>query len=97
MASLAAASASCMTVYKAVKKEADAAAALAIGLAKGEKPPAPDTVKDPESGADVPAVLLQPVAITFDNVKDVVADGYVTKDELCTGSYAAKCTEAGIE
>jgi D-xylose transport system substrate-binding protein len=87
----------CMTVYKAVKKEADAAAALAIGLAKGEKPPAPDTVKDPESGADVPAVLLEPVAITFDNVKDVVADGYVTKEELCTGAFAAKCTEAGIE
>jgi len=27
----------------------------------------------------------------------VVADGYVTKDELCTGAYAAKCTEAGVE
>ncbi|HEV2869919.1 MAG TPA: substrate-binding domain-containing protein, partial [Actinomycetota bacterium] len=27
----------CMTVYKAVKKEADAAAALAVGLAKGEQ------------------------------------------------------------
>jgi D-xylose transport system substrate-binding protein len=87
----------CMTVYKAVKQEADAAAKLAIGLAKGEQQSAPDTIKDPESGADVPSVLLEPKAITFDNVKDVVADGYVTKDELCTGSYAAKCTEAGIE
>ena len=28
----------CMTVYKAIKKEADAAAGLAIALAKGEKP-----------------------------------------------------------
>ena len=28
----------CMTVYKAIKKEADAAAELAIALAKGEKP-----------------------------------------------------------
>ena len=28
----------CMTVYKAIKKEADAAAKLAIALAKGEKP-----------------------------------------------------------
>ena len=27
-----------MTVYKAIKKEADAAAKLAIALAKGEKP-----------------------------------------------------------
>jgi D-xylose transport system substrate-binding protein len=87
----------CMTVYKAVKQEADAAAALAIGLAKGEKPPAPDTIKDPESGTDVPSVLLEPKAITFDNVNDVVADGYITKDDLCTGPYAAKCTESGVE
>jgi D-xylose transport system substrate-binding protein len=87
----------CMTVYKAIKKEADAASKLAVGLAKGEKQTAPNTIKDPESGKDVPAVLLQPVAITFDNVKDVVADGFVTKEQLCTGSYAAKCTEAGIQ
>ncbi|HKQ02537.1 MAG TPA: substrate-binding domain-containing protein [Actinomycetes bacterium] len=87
----------CMTVYKAIKKEADAAAALAVGLAKGEQQSAPDTVKDPESGKDVPSVLLEPQAITIDNVNDVVADGYVTKDELCKGSFAAKCTEAGVE
>ena len=87
----------CMTVYKAIKKEADAAAALAVGLAKGEQGSAPDTIKDPESGADVPSVLLEPVSITIDNVNDVVADGYVTKEELCTGEFAAKCTEAGVE
>jgi D-xylose transport system substrate-binding protein len=86
-----------MTVYKAIKKEADAAAALAVGLAKGEQGSAPDTVKDPESGKDVPSVLLAPQAITIDNINDVVADGYVTKDELCSGSFAAKCTEAGVE
>ena len=87
----------CMTVYKAIKKEADAAAALAVGLAKGEQQSAPDTIKDPESGKDVPSVLLEPVAITIDNVNDVVADGYIKKSELCSGSYAAKCTEAGVE
>jgi D-xylose transport system substrate-binding protein len=87
----------CMTVYKAIKKEADAAAALAIGLAKGEQQTAPDTIKDPESGADVPSVLLDPQAITIDNVNDVVADGYVSKEELCAGEFAAKCTEAGVE
>jgi len=86
----------CMTVYKAVKKEADAASALAIGLAKGEKPTAPDTLKDPESGRDVPSVLLEPVSIYKENVKDVVADNFVTKEELCTGAFAAKCTEVGV-
>jgi D-xylose transport system substrate-binding protein len=87
----------CMTVYKAVKKEADAASKLAIGLAKGEQQTAPDTIKDPESGKDVPSVLLQPVAITKDNVNDVVADGYVTKAELCAGSFASKCAAAGVK
>jgi D-xylose transport system substrate-binding protein len=87
----------CMTVYKAIKQEADAAAKLAIGLAKGEQQSAPDTVKDPESGADVPAVLLEPQAITIENINDVVADGFVTKEQVCTGPYAARCAEAGIE
>jgi len=86
----------CMTVYKAVKKEADAAAELAIGLAKGQKKDTGQTVKDPESGRDVPSVLLEPKAIYKDNVKDVVADGYVTKEELCTGAYAKLCADAGI-
>jgi D-xylose transport system substrate-binding protein len=36
------------------------------------------------------------VAIYKDNVKDVVADGYVTKEELCAGAFAALCTAAGI-
>lgn len=86
----------CMTVYKAVKKEAEAAAELAIALAKGTTKPVPHKVKDPETGRDVPSVLLEPQAIFFDSVKEVVADGYVTKEELCTTEFAAKCEEAGI-
>ncbi|MEV1245990.1 sugar ABC transporter substrate-binding protein [Nonomuraea sp. NPDC050022] len=87
----------CMTVYKAVKKEADAAAKLAVALAKGEKPAASSSVKDPQTNQDVPSELLDPQPIYLDNVKDVVADGYVTKEELCTGDFAAKCTSAGIQ
>ncbi|RSM74207.1 sugar ABC transporter substrate-binding protein [Actinoplanes sp. ATCC 53533] len=87
----------CMTVYKAIKKEADAASALAISLAKGEKPTtATGTIKDPDSGKDVPSVLLDPQSITKANVKDVVADGFVTKAELCTPDFAKACTDAGI-
>jgi D-xylose transport system substrate-binding protein len=86
----------CMTVYKAVKKEADAAATLAIALAKGEKPEVSGVTKDSEGGRDVPSELLVPQSIFKDNVKDVVADGFVTKEELCKGSFAALCTEAGI-
>ncbi|MFJ8688215.1 sugar ABC transporter substrate-binding protein [Micromonospora wenchangensis] len=86
----------CMTVYKAVKKEADAAAELAIAVAKGERKETGQTVKDPESGRDVPSVLLEPKAIDKATVKDVVADGYVDKAKLCTGAYAALCAANGI-
>ena len=87
----------CMTVYKAIKGEADAAAGLAISLAKGEKPTtATGTTTDPESKATIPSVLLTPKSITAETVKDVVADGFVTKDDLCAGSYAALCTKYGV-
>ncbi|MGI5212065.1 sugar ABC transporter substrate-binding protein [Plantactinospora sp. CA-290183] len=86
----------CMTVYKAVKQEADAAAELAIALAKGERKSTDQTVKDPQTGRDVPSVLLEPKAIYKENVKDVVTDGYVTKEELCTAAVAALCTQAGV-
>jgi D-xylose transport system substrate-binding protein len=87
----------CMTVYKAIKKEANAASELAIALAKGQAPTsATGTVTDPESKKDVKSVLLTPQSITKANVKDVVADGFVTKAELCTAAFAKACTDAGI-
>lgn len=86
----------CMTVYKAIKQEAQAAAELAISLAKGERKETGQTVTDPESRRDVPAVLLTPQAIYKENVKDVIADGFVTKDEVCTEAYAELCASAGI-
>ena len=87
----------CMTVYKAIKKEADAAADLAISLAKGQTPTtATGTITDPESKKTVPSVLLVPQAITKANVKDVIADGFVTKDAICTADFAKACTDAGI-
>ncbi|MEH0973073.1 substrate-binding domain-containing protein [Micromonospora sp. CPCC 205546] len=86
----------CMTVYKAIKEEAKAASDLAIAVAKGEKKETGQTVKDPEGGRDVPAVLLTPKLIYKENVKDVIADGFVTKDEVCAGTYAKLCADAGI-
>ncbi|GIM92721.1 sugar ABC transporter substrate-binding protein [Paractinoplanes toevensis] len=87
----------CMTVYKAIKKEADAASELAIAIASGKKPTtATGTTTDPESKKEVPSVLLVPQAITKENVKDVIADGFVTKDAICTADFAKACTAAGI-
>ncbi|GAA2573024.1 substrate-binding domain-containing protein [Winogradskya consettensis] len=86
----------CMTVYKAIKQEAEAAADLAIALAKGETKSVTQSVTDPESKATVPAVLLTPKAIYKESVKDVVADGFVTKDQICTGDFAKLCTDNGV-
>jgi D-xylose transport system substrate-binding protein len=86
----------CMTVYKAIKQEADAAAELAIALANGEQPPTDQSVTDPESGEEVASVLLEPQAIFRDNIQVVIDDGFVTAEELCTDEFAEMCTEAGI-
>jgi D-xylose transport system substrate-binding protein len=86
----------CMTVYKAIRKEADAAAALAVALANGVHTDTGRTVRDPSTGREVPAVLLEPKAIYRENVGDVVADGYVDRDKLCAGAYERLCADAGI-
>src|SRR5829696_8282131 len=85
----------CMTVYKAIKKEADAAADLAIALAKGETPEAPDTINDETK--DIPAVFLDPVAVTKDNIKEYLGEpDFPKKEEICAGKLASKCEELGL-
>lgn len=86
----------CMTVYKAIKVEADAAAAAAVALAGGKAAPTTGTVTDTELKTEVPAVLATPVAIFKADVAKVIADGFVTKDEVCK-DLAAECTAAGIK
>jgi len=86
----------CMTVYKAIKKEADAAAELAIALAKGEEPTAKTTPID--NGTEkVPSVLLEPVSVTKDNITEYLGEpDFPTKEDICAGKTAAKCKELGI-
>ncbi len=88
----------CMTVYKAIKKEADAAAELAIALISGKDAAglASGSVKDTVLKTDVPSVLEEPKAIYKADVKSVIDDGYQTAADVCTAEYAAACTEAGI-
>ena len=73
-----------VTVYKAIKAQADAAAALAIALFNGA---VPTNITDSvfNGVVDVPSVLLVPVAITKANVKDVIADGFQTREAVCAG------------
>jgi D-xylose transport system substrate-binding protein len=82
------------TVYKAIKAEANAAAELAIALLKGEA--ASTATGSVNNGTvDVPSVLLVPVAITKENVKDVIADGFQTREAVCDG-IEELCTANGI-
>ena len=85
----------CMTVYKAIKKEADAAAKLAIALAKGEKPTEATATVNNEN-KDVPSVLLDPVAVTKDNIKDYLGEpDFPKKEEICAGKLAAQVHGGG--
>jgi D-xylose transport system substrate-binding protein len=91
----------CMTVYKAIKKEADAASALAIALAKGDTAGADKlatgSVEDTETKQQVKSVLLEPQAIFPDSVKDVIADGFTSAGKICTTAALKKaCTANGV-
>ncbi len=87
-----------MTVYKAIKPEAEAAAELAYLLLTRQ--PVPDTMVNSlvHNGViDVPSLVFTPIAVTRDKVKDtVIADGFWTVDQVCTAYYAQACADAGI-
>jgi D-xylose transport system substrate-binding protein len=85
-----------MTVYKAIKPQAEKAAEFAVALAKGQ-PISGTTVTVNNGTEDVPSVLLEPVAVTKENVKDtVIADRFYSAADICTGEFAAACSAAGI-
>jgi D-xylose transport system substrate-binding protein len=85
-----------MTVYKAIRPEANAAADLAVALVRGEKPRMSDTIDN--GHMQVPAKLLTPVAVTTENIVDsVVKDGFHSVAQICAGRFAAACRKAGIE
>lgn len=88
-----------MTIYKAIPPQAEIAAEFAVALGNGEELPQDKVTEEVNNGkTDVPSAILEPVAVTKDNIKDtVIKDGFVSASELCTGPYAAACKEAGIE
>ncbi len=83
-----------MTVYKAIKAEAEAAAALAIALVNGEDTSELVTGVVNNGTNDVPSVLLVPVSVTADNVAEtVIADGFRTWEEICVDDIVEFCPE----
>ena len=74
------------TVYKSVRKEANAAAAAAIAIIKGKKVPG---VNGKVSGTK--SVLLTPVWITKKNYTLLFKEGFLKKSQVCVGEYAKFC------
>ncbi|WP_437485247.1 substrate-binding domain-containing protein [Sorangium sp. So ce1014] len=88
-----------MTVYKAIKPQAEAAAVIAYHLATGKPMPTDITGGTTVNNGkkDVPSVLLVPLAVTKENLKDtVIADAFWTTEQICTAQYAEACKAAGI-
>jgi D-xylose transport system substrate-binding protein len=92
----------CLTIYKAIRPEAQAAVTLAAALFRGQRPTRTvgphkiDSIKDPETGAYEPYIRLEPVPIVADTIHKVVDDGYVTRQDLCAGRYAQLCAQNRI-
>jgi D-xylose transport system substrate-binding protein len=94
-----------MTVYKATRPEAEAAARIAVALAQGNQPPGGLVNAQTNNGSiDVPSVLLTPVAVTRENIATaefggqplIGPNGYWTAEQVCTGEFQSACQQAGI-
>jgi len=77
------------TVYKYVPDEANAAAAAAVALLKGQKPKTTTTRKN--GARNEPTVALPVVWITKANYKRLFTDKFLKKSDVCIGAYAKYC------
>jgi len=81
-----------LTIYKAMREQAELAAVITDKLARGEEVTSDFTYRD------TPATLLTGEVVTIDNImQTVIADGIYTVEEICTPAYATACARAGIE
>lgn len=70
-----------VTVYKPIPKLAKEAANLSVKMIKNENLGTTTTVNNGQK--DVPAVLLEPIAVTKDNIKEtIVKDGFHTEKDI---------------
>jgi D-xylose transport system substrate-binding protein len=91
----------CISVYKSVKREANAAADITAKMISGDTAGADAlataVTKDTKLNKDVKSILLEPLPIYQDNVMDVIKDGATTAAKLCTTEELKKaCTKFGV-
>src|SRR3954454_24861946 len=88
-----------MTIYLAIKKQAESAAQLAVDLIQGKQPDSSlVNAKVNNGAADIPSVMLDPTPVMKDNIKDtIIADDFHSASDICTGDFAKACADAGIQ
>ncbi len=78
-----------MTVYKYVPSEANAAAAAAVALFKGKKPPSNTTRLNGKKKQ--PTFVIPVVSITKANYTRLFKDGFLKRSEVCSGQFKKFC------
>ncbi|HEV7774755.1 MAG TPA: sugar ABC transporter substrate-binding protein [Conexibacter sp.] len=86
-----------MTVFKAYTPEASQAAQLAVAVLRGDMNSDLVNRQIDNGQKSVSSVILTPVAVTQDNIRDtVVRDGLYTIPQICTSAYASACRRIGL-
>jgi D-xylose transport system substrate-binding protein len=85
----------CFTIYKPTTAEAGPAINAIAQLVTGVAPTGTTTFVN--GSTKVPALLATPTVITKANVAQPINDAYTPKNTVCTGTYVAKCTAAGVK
>jgi D-xylose transport system substrate-binding protein len=90
----------CMSVYKPIYLEAQAAVALAFYMRAGQTPPAAlvnGTTQDSKTNVAVKSVLLTPVSVTTSNMEStVIKDKFISASALCSAVGQSVCSQNGI-
>lgn len=89
-----------MTVFRPVEQQTVAVAKLAGALARNDRAAADAMASMIETDSfghrKVHAVLVPPVYITLDTIKQVTDSGVVRSRDICVGELALRCDQLGI-
>lgn len=88
-----------LTIYKAIKPQAETTAEIAVNLLQGKKIDSLTPKKvDSKSKKGVPAQLYSAQIVTKDNIEDTILKDKVYKlDQICTPQFKKACEEAGLK
>jgi D-xylose transport system substrate-binding protein len=87
-----------MTIFKPIEPEAQTAAEMAISLGETGEVKTKEKTQMIENGkTEVPSVLFTSTPVVKENINEtVIAENFVSPEELCEGAFAKACKENGI-